>query len=336
MKKSIILRSLSIVLIISLCVGGFAGCKKKVVLTPAPKDENGFDIIKMPTSNNPVGVDAFVVGEELGYFKDAKIKIERVGVISADQIMPSLTTGNIDVGGGHIPRGIGAVQAGAKIKAIAANTHTTEEKTHMTFVTLENSPIKTPLDMIGKKVVIFARGGCPEYTPLEELKKLGVKDPKDKFEVVVVPSGKEEQTLRSGNADVAGLHMNPYQVKARGGLRILFTDYDIWSEEGGQAPYYMTDKFIQANPDLVKRFVGAVAKTNNWVNANNDKAKEIYAKKFNLKAENLSINYYEPDSIIKENTVKLWVDVLKGYGEIKKDLPVKNYYTNDYNPNFKK
>ncbi|HOQ00561.1 MAG TPA: ABC transporter substrate-binding protein [Acetivibrio clariflavus] len=299
-------------------------------------EQSDFDVIRLPSSSNPLNVDTITIAEELGFFREQKIKIERVGIVPWAQLIPSLVSGKLDFASGHINRVAAAVAAGAKVKAVAANTLTTKEKPHMTFVVKEESPIKSPEDILGKKIAIMAYGGCNEYTPYEYLKKNGISDPKGKFEIVVVPAGKEEETLRKGEVEIAGTHDDPANLLDRGGVRILFTDYDIWQDVGGQAPYFAAESFINKNPDLVRRFVTVIGKVNKWINENPEKAIEINAKVYNVDASKVRVGYYVSDAIIKEDTVQLWIDILNGYNELKRDLKASEIYTNEFNPNYKK
>ncbi len=299
-------------------------------------EQSDFDVIRLPSSSNPLNVDTITIAEELGFFREQKIKIERVGIVPWAQLIPSLVSGKLDFASDHINRVAAAVAAGAKVKAVAANTLTTKEKPHMTFVVKEESPIKSPEDILGKKIAIMAYGGCNEYTPYEYLKKNGISDPKGKFEIVVVPAGKEEETLRKGEVEIAGTHDDPANLLDRGGVRILFTDYDIWQDVGGQAPYFAAESFINKNPDLVRRFVTVIGKVNKWINENPEKAIEINAKVYNVDASKVRVGYYVSDAIIKEDTVQLWIDILNGYNELKRDLKASEIYTNEFNPNYKK
>jgi ABC-type nitrate/sulfonate/bicarbonate transport system substrate-binding protein len=299
-------------------------------------DESSFDVIKLPSSANPLGVDTIAVAEELGYFKEQRIKVERVGIVPWAQLIPSLISGKLDFASGHINRVAAAVAAGAKVKAVAANTLTTKEKPHMTFVVKEDSLIKAPKDILGKKVAIMAFGGCNEYTPYEYLKKNGISEPKGKFEIITVPAGKEEETLRKGDVEIAGTHDDPANLLGRGGVRILFTDYDIWGDVGGQAPYFAAESYLQKNPDLVKRFVTVIGKVNKWVNENQQKAIEVNAKKYKVDVAKVRVNYFVSDAVIKEETVQLWIDILNGYKDLKSQITPSDIYTNEFNPNFKK
>lgn len=348
--KSFSLRFFAILLVTFILLTASAGCNKSVDKnldgvsakgssnnsSSSNDDTSDFDVIRLPSSSNPLNVDTITIAEELGFFREQKIKIERIGIVPWAQLIPSLVSGKLDFASGHINRVAAAVAAGAKVKAVAANTLTTKEKPHMTFVVKEESPIKSPEDILGKKIAIMAYGGCNEYTPYEYLKKNGISDPKGKFDIVVVPAGKEEETLRKGEVEIAGTHDDPSNLLERGGVRILFTDYDIWEDVGGQAPYFAAESFINENPDLVKRFVTVIGKVNKWINENQEKAIEINAKVYNVDVSKVRVGYYVSDAVIKEETVKLWIDILNGYNDLKRNIEPSEIYTNEFNPNYQK
>jgi len=348
--KSFSLKFFTVLLVLFALLTASAGCGKSVGnssdaasgkgsssnSSKSTDEQSDFDVIKLPSSSNPLNVDTITIAEELGLFREQKIKIERIGIVPWAQLIPSLVSGKLDFASGHINRVAAAVAAGAKVKAVAANTLTTKEKPHMTFVVKEESPIKSPEDILGKKIAIMAYGGCNEYTPYEYLKKNGISDPKGKFDIVVVPAGKEEETLRKGEVEIAGTHDDPSNLLDRGGVRILFTDYDIWEDVGGQAPFFAAESFINENPDLVKRFVTVIGQVNKWINENQEKAIEINAKVYNVDVSKVRVGYYVSDAVIKEETVKLWIDILNGYNDLKRNIEPSEIYTNEFNPNYKK
>ena len=339
------LKAIAVYFVVFAMLAASAGCSKSVDNTAAttsgkdnaiskssedPNDDSDFDVIKLPSSSNPLSV-----AEELGYFREQKIKVERIGIVPWAQLIPSLVSGKLSFGSGHINRVAAAVAAGAKVKAVAANTLTTKEKPHMTFVVKEESSIKSPKDILGKKVAIMAYGGCNEYTPYEYLKKNGISDPKGTFEIVTVPAGKEEETLRKGEVEIAGTHDDPANLLSRGGVRILFTDYDIWEDVGGQAPFFAAESYINENPDLVRRFVTVIGKVNKWINENQQEAIEINAKKYNVDASKVRVSYFVSDAVIKEETAQVWIDILNGYNDLKSEISSSDIYTNEFNPNYK-
>ncbi len=299
-----------------------------VAAEPAQK----VDVIRLADAFGNTGVYPFYIADELGFFKAEGIKPEFVGVVPPPQLVAAVLAGRLDVGGAHINRTIAGINGGAKIKAVVASTETTREQPHMLFVVPANSPIKTARDLIGKRVAIMAFGGCNEYTPYEWLRKNGIAKPKGQLKIVVVPPGKEIDVVAHGDADVAGAHLSPKDLEKKGGnWRILFSDYDVWGSEGGATPNYFSDKFIKENPDVVRRFIKAMGKTLNWINENPDKAKAVFAKRVKVDPNQVSVNHYATNGVIDERTVRLWIDLLTDYKEIKPGIKPADIYTNSFN-----
>ena len=318
-----------------LCLVFVSGCslnthKQDAAATTTTAQK--YDVLRIPTPANVRSTIDYWVGEELGFFAEQGIKLDYVGVIPSTQLVASVVAGKIDVGGAHVNRTIAGISAGAKIKAVVGGTETTKDIPHMVFITLANSPLRTPQDLVEKKVGISLNGGCHEYTPYAYLTKQGITDPKSKIQFTVLAETLMEQALRQGDIAVAGFHRDPDQIGEKGEFRVMFSDWDIWESIGGGTPSYFSEKFISEHPDVVRRFVAAMAKPHNWINANPEKAVEITAKRGNVDPKNVKKGYYAPDGIIKEETVTVWIDLLKEFNEIKGDIKPAQIYTNEFNP----
>lgn len=297
----------------------------------ASKGDKG-DVVKLSDAFGTASVHPFYIAEDLGFFAGEGIKPEFVGVVPPPQLVAAVIAGRVDVGGAHVNRTIAGINGGARIKAVVAVTETTRERPHMVFAVPKDSPIRSAKDLIGKRVAIMAYGGCNEYTPYEWMRKNGVARPKGKLKIVVVPPGKEIDAVVHGDADVAGAHINPLDLpKKAANMRILFTDYDVWGTQGGATPNYFSEKFIKEKPDVVRRFVRAMGKTLNWINANPDKARELFAKRVKVDPATVNVNYYAPNGYIKDDTVKLWIDLLTEYGEVKPGFTPAQIATNGFN-----
>ncbi|HBS57951.1 MAG TPA: hypothetical protein DEA44_01640 [Firmicutes bacterium] len=335
MKKRLVNRLKTAGLILMLTLVGLLlfGCgKKEEKQSNAAGTDKPFDIIRVATPTDVTRPDIYLLADELGFFAEQGVKLEFAGTVPSPQLVASVVAGKIDVGAAHINRTIAGISAGAKVKAVVAGTETTQEIPHMVYVTLDNSPIKSAQDMVGKKIGIPTIGGCNEYTPYGYMKKNGIADPKGKIEVIVMPESNLEQALRQGDIDIAGFHKNPNFLLARGGMKVLFTDYDVFGGVGGGTPFYFSEKFIKEKPDVVRRFVAAVAKANNWADANQQAAIDITVRRANAEPKMLRTGYFAPDGIIKPETVQVWIDLLKEFGEIKTDVKPEQIFTNEFNP----
>lgn len=313
------------------------GCSNKTAATTVLTGNDGklLQVIKLQKAAGTT-TDANYIAEKLGFFKEVGLQPEWVGTIPSAEQVQSVLAGKVDVSGSHVNRDTAAISAGAKIKAVVAMTETTKELPHMTFVVLKDSPIKTAQDVVGKKVGIPYYGGCMEYTPYEYLRKAGIADPKAASKLVIVPVGQEIQALRQGEVDVVALNINPnYVLKTEKDIRQLYSDFDIWGTVGGATPQFFSTDFIQKKPDVVKAYVTAFAKAENWINDNPDKAVEIISQDFKIDKDKVVVMHYAKDGIIKEDSVQVWIDTQSFYHEIKPGLKPADIYTNEFNPNLK-
>ncbi|MDR3294827.1 MAG: ABC transporter substrate-binding protein [Clostridiales Family XIII bacterium] len=287
--------------------------------------------IKLPDSAG-TGINLFYLADELGYFEEFGINPIFVGEVAVGSTVPSVLSGGINVSGNHVNRLIAAIASGAKVKAVVAVSETTEEIPHMKFLTLEDSGIYTAEDIVGKRIGVTAIGGCNEYTTYEYLRKeLGIEDPRESINYVILPAGTEETTLRTGEVDIVGMHGDPIAVIERGGVRVLYSDYEVWGNDGGATPYWFATDFIEKNPEAVHGFVQAVVKTGNWLNEHPQEAREIQGPRVNLEPKELYHQHFTPDGVIRPETIEIWNDILLHYGEISEAVPPDQVYTNEFN-----
>lgn len=331
MKKNIAGRFITIVLAfaILILVGGCSSDKNTADVSSDGKEPF---TIKYAHNSAIQSINSFWIAEELGFDEEENLNFEDVGAIPAGDTVASVVAGKIDVGGFHVNRTIAGISAGAKIKAVVAGTETSQDIPHMIYVTLDNSSISSPQDIFGKKVGLTAFGGCMENTPYGWLIKNGIEDPKGKFEIITLSTEtKLLQALQEGQVDVVGLHKDHEWVAQQEGLKVLFSDYDAWGTLGGATPLYFSENFIKAHPEAVRRFVKVMAKTNNWMNENRQKAREITAQRGNVDVNMVGALHYTPDGIIKEETIQLWIDLLTQFDEIEPGLEASDIYTNEFN-----
>ncbi len=294
-------------------------------------------VVRIPTIQ---GGSPVLVADELGYFKEAGIRIEEVGVLQSGNWLQSVITGDIDFTlGNHADRVIQARAKGIDVKIVIAQTDTRQDMPHMRWFVLKNSTIRTPKDLVGKTVgMAYITGGCPFYNLREYLRKGGV-DIKD-VNMVVMPDAQQEQALKQGLIDVATIHAPKSGLLINTGeARVLFSDYDTFGERAGNN-FATSAKLIKENPEKVKRFVSAVVKAQDWINANHDEADRIMAKRLDIKPEVVKYFdrvHYAEHGLERDERLQLWIDLLEQDGEIKEgQIKPSDVYTNEFNPFYKK
>lgn len=279
---------------------------------------------------------------DLGYYQD--VALEWVGdTASGPQDIQSAATGQTEFGGAF---------NGAVIKLAAANSPITsvisyygsDEKSFNGYYVLEDSPIRSARDLIGKKVGVNTLGAHHEFVVREWLAREGLTPEEIKqVELTVVPPVNTEQALRQGQIDVGTLGSVFRETAVeRGGIRPLFTDESLFGAFSYGTTVFRND-FIARNEDAVADFVQGTARAIRWTQVTPRdevvaKFKEIINKRGRNENTNL-VGYWKgpgvagPGGVTTDQEIQTWIDWLVRNGELPagKFTP-SDIYSNKYNP----
>ncbi|MDM0059080.1 ABC transporter substrate-binding protein [Variovorax fucosicus] len=318
-------------------IGGLAlaGCSREdskaaAATGPAVVKKTG-DKVAFKYPNNP-SFDLIYLADELGYFEGTNTRPEYVGKIAAPQIIPLVGTGEIDFGSRMVPLVISAIASGADLKVVAAGGKTLQEAPHMKYFVRKDSGIRQPKDLEGKTIGFNSFGACAEFVTKKYLRQHDVDVTKINF--VVIPDEQAEQTLVTGNTDLAIIHA-PFSGRADNAASLvrLWSDFDLDGGLGGMAPYSAHGQFIRQHPEAMRDVVAALAKAGNWVNANTEEARKLVAKRINMELKNVDRYAYVDDLVVTEPPIQYYIDILQSEGKLAAGkVAVKDVYTNEFNP----
>ncbi|MDR2089976.1 MAG: ABC transporter substrate-binding protein [Clostridiales Family XIII bacterium] len=346
--KNIIFRSgISIVLAAVLSAGmtacGDSGADRSDAdagSDPAASEEPF--VITLPSiGTSATNLDNIAIGIHKGFFEEENIQIKDAGEIAIPEFVPALLSGTITGATLMTSNGLAAIDNGGPIIQVGTMSETVEENPHMNFIVMKDSPIEGGGDLQGKKIGIGGLSGCTAGFPLEYAKQGGIEDPNDDVTFVTTPEISLVSALEKGEIDVVGLHSSPEQIAfLYPETRILFSDYDIFEDRGGDIGYYFPIEYAEENPEAISHFLAAVAKTQKWINENREEALKIYLEEINpnANADLLRIPHFSDDAVIKQDHTELWIDILGAGDSIQ---PLENEWTfdqvatNKYNPNYK-
>ncbi|MDP4104586.1 MAG: ABC transporter substrate-binding protein [Bacillota bacterium] len=331
-----------LLLLVVLSVLISAGCQEKTTGAKAAKGDGGYETLKIRYEGSAGSVLYPELAEDLGYL--GPIKLEWIGnQTSGPASIQNAATGQTDFGGAFNGAIAKLIASGASIKSVIGY-YGSDKDTYTGYYVLNDSPIKSARDLIGKKVGMNTMGAHAEFVLKEYLKRNGLTDDEiKKVTLVVLPPVNTEQALRQKQIDVAVMTgMLGDLAIQRGGVKKLFSDYDLFGSFTAGS-YVFTEKFIQQNPHTVKKFVEATAKAIEW--ARTHPREEVIAryesiiKKRGRKEDTNAIQFWKSTGIaakggiIQEKEFKIWVDWLKKNGEFKEgQVKVKDLYTNEFNP----
>ncbi len=147
-----------------------------------------------------------------------------------------------------------------------------------TFFSLKKNPIRTPQDMVGKKIGIQSTG-------MVLLRALLAKNKIDEKSMTIIPIGNDLTPLLTGQVDAAtGWQTNTSALKPFGADRV---DLRLW-DTGVRLyalPYYATTTTLQNQPETLVRFLRATARGWAYANKNRDPAVGLLIKEYpNLNA----------------------------------------------------
>lgn len=284
------------------------------------------------------------VAESLGYF-NGKVKLDWVGnTISGPQDIQSAATGQTDFGGAFGGAVAKLESSGAAITAVI-NYYGGDDKAFTGYYVLNNSPIKNPADLVGKKIGVNTLGGQNEADVYNRLSQAGLPyEQIKKATLVPLPPPNTEDALRKGQIDIAALGGQFQQrAVAAGGIRPVFTEFEQYGAfNGGQ--YVFRDDFIKKHPQAVTAFVGGIGKAIEW---ERDTPRDQVIAQFTKIIESrkrpnettkslkfwLSVGVPSKYGVITDDDFSRWQNWLVASGAVKQPVDPSTLYTNKFNPN---
>jgi ABC-type nitrate/sulfonate/bicarbonate transport system substrate-binding protein len=306
---------------------------------PKLNHPDGFETLDFRYLGSPGSVTLIELAEDLGYL--APVKLNYVGMSpGGPHGIQTVLSGDSDISSPAFTGAVVKVVASkAPVKAVIASYGTLKE-TVTGYYVLEDSPIKTARDLIGKKVAVNTMGAQMEFMLTEYLLRSGLtKEEVAQVTLVVVPPGSGEQTLRQHQVDVAALGGPSLE---RGGIRMLFKEFDLFGELTAGA-YVMSTKYLKEKPNTSKHVIAGIAKAIEWSRTTpNDEIIARFTKIVNARNRNENpdvLKYFtgwgvaEKGGLFKDEEYQIWIDWLVRDGQLKpENIKLADVYTNQLNP----
>lgn len=282
------------------------------------------------------------LAQDLGYL--GKIKLDYVGTVQGGpQDLLTLVSGDVDFASAFNGAVVKVIAAGIDIVPVVAS-YGSDEDMNVGFYVLENSPIRSPRDFIGKKVAVNAFGAHYEFVIKDYLLRHGLteKEIRD-VELIVLPPVSTEQSLRNGQIDIAVFSgiLEKRALKS-GGVRPIFKDIELYGPFTAGS-YAMRKDFIAQHRDAAKTFVNGVARAQEWLH--HTPKEQIVARmesiidKRQRNETKVLIPYYtgtgvkDVGGVQKDQDFQPWVNALVQEHKLKPNqLNVSTLYSNEFNP----
>lgn len=316
-----------------------AACSPGAAARP-PSGDDGRTVLRYQGSVGQVALPE--LAEDLGYFEE--IELEWVSdVTGGPASIQATATGETDIGSAFNGAIVKLVASGAPITSVLSSYGSDELTFGGTFV-LEDSPVRTAQDLVGRKVGINTLGAQHEAVTRSWLVDQGLSDGEvEQVELTVIPPVNAEQALREGQLDAVQLGgILKDAALERGGLRQLFSEVDLFGTFA-YGTYVLNDSVIEEHPEAAADFVQGTARAIRWAQVTDpDEVRERFVRIIEERGRNedaTNIAYWKsvsipvPGGVVQEEEITTWIDWLVDDGQIPAgSITPEDVYTNEYNP----
>lgn len=286
-----------------------------------PAAADGDTVTTIRYLRSPGSVSSAELANALGWFKSAKIKLDPIGYSNGGpESIYALVSGSVDIASAATSAIINAILGGAQIKGVMPD-HGINKHIYSHFFVLKDSLIHGPQDLKGKTIAVNTMGAHLDYVVREYLRQNGLKQ--SDVRLVVVPGPQLEQVLRSKQVDVAavGVWQDSFagKIKADGGVRTLFTDYDVLGDISLDYVAF-TKAFLKAHSQAVTCYVTLSSKAADWSQQHLPQARLIMAKLLKERGENPELAKYfvsygqRAHGLLTAHDSQFWLDTIAREG----------------------
>jgi NitT/TauT family transport system substrate-binding protein len=247
--------------LVALCAAVWVACgEDDDVAAPARGEPTTVSVGVLPIGD----VAPLFLGEEKGFFRDEGLKIEHQFAEGGAAIVPAVMSGDLQIGFSNATSLAIAGSEGLPVRVIAhgAAAGTNADDAPDAVMVREDSDIRTPRDLEGKTVAVNTLNNVNSLTNNNALERLGVDY--RKVEYVEVPFPEMPAALEAGRVDAA-YPMEPFvtAIKQSGG-RVISNPMEDTERNYTIATWFASERFIEQEPDVLRRFVRAVKRSNGY------------------------------------------------------------------------
>jgi len=198
---------------------------------------------------------------EKGFFEEQGLKVELYKFPSGPPIVAALGAGSLDIG----ELGWGAYSLMTAKKLVVPIIINTVNYHGDLIIAWPESGIKTIADLKGKRVIL-SKGTSAELILINALESVGLKEEDVILIDIPNPADAVPAFLRKeGDAFATWYPSNVYvQEKAPQVIKICDNEY-FWPTYAYPNGYVTTEKFLKEHPDIVKKWLKAYIKANDYL-----------------------------------------------------------------------
>lgn len=281
-----------------------------------------------PSKDNPISIKVGDVegapasflnfGVQKGFFTEHGLTVTVVQQQGGAAIIPSLVSGDLQFGGSNMVSMLLARDRGLAVQIVAPGTSVGADpgKDFSAVVVAGDSRTATAKDLPGKTIAVNSLKNVNEVVLKSYLESQGVEPTALKYVELGFPD--MLPAIAQHRVDAA-LVIEPFATVAQSqGARVLFHPYVEARPNLGVGTYSATEKYVQANPAVVKAFREATAQTAAYITAHPDEYRAALPKIAKVQADLASrVNIPVWGTSVDMTSLEFFADRMVRYGLVK-------------------
>lgn len=266
------------------------------------------------------------VAVDKGFFAKEGIEAELQFMAGGAKILPAVAGGSLGIGFSSVTSVILSTDKGFDFIIVADGAYEPAQPPWTSVIMArKEAGIKEPKDLVGKKVAVNTIHQISDLYVMEMVRRAGG-DPK-KIIWLEIPFPHMGAALVGKQVDAANLVEPFYTIyKGKPDLVLAFDTFHPLRRRGIIANYVSTKKWVQANPDLVKRFASAIGKATDYIGANPKEARAVLPKFTRLSPQMaVKVGIKDFGKSVDIEGLQWTSDLIYSYGWIKKKQDVRDF-----------
>ncbi|MFF1448015.1 ABC transporter substrate-binding protein [Streptomyces sp. NPDC058274] len=264
-----------------LLIGLAAGAVLAAATACGSSDSGGSGTASGGTTTVKVGVIPIVdvapvyLGQKKGFYSKRGLKLSLTTAQGGAAIVPGVVSGQFQFGFSNVTSLMVAQSKNVPVKAVANGVASTgkDGADFGGIVVKKGSAIKSPKDLVGKKVAVNTVKNIGDTSVRESVRRDGGDGTKVKF--VELAFDQMPAALDGGQVDAAWVvEPSLATVKAAGG-KVIASNYVDVAPDLTVAMYFASTQYTQKNPDVVKKFREATEESLAYADSHPDEVRDI-------------------------------------------------------------
>jgi len=245
-----------------------------------------------------VDVAPLYLGREQGFFEEEGLAIEPVPAQGGAAIVPSVLSGDVQMGFSNIVSLLIARDRGIPVTILAEGTKggADERSDSSALLVRGGGKIQSAEDLEGATIALNTLKNVTEVTAKAALEERGIDI--EKLDFVEVPFPDMIPALESGRVDAVFVVEPFVTLGKQRGARQITAPFAATAPNLSTATYFTTERYLAEHEDVVRRFTRALEKSLRYAEDHPDDARRIlltYTEIPDAAAENLTLPNWDPE-----------------------------------------